>query len=236
MRTPLGACPVCARHVRVSEHTCPFCRTELLSSFRDATPPPSPRVRLSRAALYALRVGTLSTTTVACGSGQTGDAYREASADGSEPSADGSEDSQEDSPFLMGVAYGLAITFQLCDSSADCPQGDTCGPEATDPSLPMTVCNACTSSSSCQPGQVCCAASGFMARTCQTGPCPDVAGLGSIQYCAISAECITMGDTCGPATQSGPSPNLTFCSAPSADGGTTDGGGDATTSDALAGD
>jgi hypothetical protein len=68
------------------------------------------------------------------------------------------------------------------------------------------------------------------------GPCPDVPGLGSIQFCAISAECITMGDTCGPATQSGPTPNLTFCSAPSVDGGATDGEGDVATPDAPAGD
>ncbi|MGA3121848.1 MAG: RING finger protein [Polyangiaceae bacterium] len=66
-RTPLAACPGCARHVRVNEPACPFCRAELPASFRQLPPPPSPAKRLSRAALYALGVGALSAT-AACGS------------------------------------------------------------------------------------------------------------------------------------------------------------------------
>jgi hypothetical protein len=67
-RTPLAACPGCARHVRVNEPACPFCRAELPSSFRQLPPPPSPAKRLSRAALYALGVGALAATAAACGS------------------------------------------------------------------------------------------------------------------------------------------------------------------------
>lgn len=66
-RTSLAACPACSRHVRLDEPSCPFCRAQLPSSFRETTAPPRPAPRLSRAALYALRVGTLSISTVACG-------------------------------------------------------------------------------------------------------------------------------------------------------------------------
>lgn len=65
--TPLAACPHCARHVRVSEPACPFCRADLPSSFRQLPPPPSsPAKRLSRAALHALGVGALAATAAAC--------------------------------------------------------------------------------------------------------------------------------------------------------------------------
>jgi len=67
-KTALAACPACARHVRLDEPACPFCRAQLPPSFRETTAPPRPATRLSRAALYALRVGTLSVSTVACGS------------------------------------------------------------------------------------------------------------------------------------------------------------------------
>jgi hypothetical protein len=67
IKTPLAACPACARHLRVNEPTCPFCRAELPPSFREQTAPPPPAMRLSRAALYALRVGALSVTAAACG-------------------------------------------------------------------------------------------------------------------------------------------------------------------------
>ena len=60
----LAPCPACARHVRVHEPACPFCRAELPSSFRQLVAPPPPATRLSRAALYALRVGVLSSAAV----------------------------------------------------------------------------------------------------------------------------------------------------------------------------
>jgi len=66
-KTALAACPACARHLRVNEPACPFCRAELPPWFRELTAPATPATRLSRAALYALRVGALSVTTVACG-------------------------------------------------------------------------------------------------------------------------------------------------------------------------
>jgi hypothetical protein len=233
IRTPLSACPSCSRHVRVDEPSCPFCRTELPSSFRDVTTPSSPGARLSRAALYALRMGTLSATAAACSSGQPAGAIGKPPLDGSvEPGLDGSE--EEDAPFLMGVAYGLAVSFQLCDSAASCPPGDTCGPLATDPSLPMTVCNGCTSSAGCQPGQVCCSDE-FSTTACQAGPCPDVPGSGPIQLCSISAECFTVGDTCGPPNDHQSEPNLHVCNPPTGDGATTDDGGSIDSSSSIDG-
>src|SRR5580698_7233742 len=65
--THLAACPGCARHVRLTESTCPFCRAALPATFREARLPARPAVRLSRAVLYALGVGTISVTSTACG-------------------------------------------------------------------------------------------------------------------------------------------------------------------------
>jgi hypothetical protein len=67
IRIPLAACPGCARHIRVNEPACPFCRAELPSSFRQVQAPPPPAKRLGRAALYALRASALSATAAACG-------------------------------------------------------------------------------------------------------------------------------------------------------------------------
>ncbi len=67
VRPRLVACPSCARHVRVSELACPFCRVALPSRLREVNAPTLPSVRLNRAALLALRAGALSVTTAACG-------------------------------------------------------------------------------------------------------------------------------------------------------------------------
>jgi hypothetical protein len=91
-RSRLVACPACARHVRVSEPSCPFCKAELPSALRAVTPS-LPAERLSRAALYALRAGALSVTAVACG--------------GAVATGGGSEDSgQSDAVSIPDVAGG----------------------------------------------------------------------------------------------------------------------------------
>jgi|HubBroStandDraft_1064217.scaffolds.fasta_scaffold75566_2 hypothetical protein len=240
--TALGPCPVCARHVRVSEDACPFCRTPLPSSFRKVTTPASPRERLSRAALYALRVGTLSATTAACGGGQTPGADDKLLPDGSESTFDASEESNDDGPSLIAPYGGSPIP--TCNSSADCPSGETCAPQAGDPSI--MVCTGCTSASTCQPGQVCCGERITSTTTCQAGPCPDVMGIGE-QLCAISAECFTPGDTCtnvpllgvgsmglGGLNEADSGSTMRICTAPSDDGGAESGGEDA--DDASGGD
>lgn len=66
MTSALAACPACARHVRLSEPSCPFCRYELPPSFRERAPL-SPASRLNRAALHALRMGAISIAAAACG-------------------------------------------------------------------------------------------------------------------------------------------------------------------------
>ncbi len=107
MRSPLAACPACARHVRVSEVACPFCRSELPESFR-ALVPLSPAKRLNRAALYALRMGAAAATAAACGgSVNSGDN----DAGGTPPhnaQPDGSDDSDTGFTALYGgvAAYG----------------------------------------------------------------------------------------------------------------------------------
>jgi hypothetical protein len=90
-KTHLAACPACARHVRVDEPACPFCRAVLPSSFRDRRAPTPPAKRLSRAALYAFGVGTLSVST-ACG-GAIGGVGGKDSGQGDAPSVgEGGED------------------------------------------------------------------------------------------------------------------------------------------------
>jgi hypothetical protein len=93
----LLACPTCARHVRLDEGVCPFCAAKLPASWsrlREDGVPLSPATRLSRAALYALRMGTLSATTVACGGAVGGGA-------GEQPDSD-----QGDSVAIFEAAYG----------------------------------------------------------------------------------------------------------------------------------
>jgi hypothetical protein len=71
MNSHLRACPSCARHVRVSETACPFCRATLSSDFRASPAPRPPRARLSRAALRAFGTGALALT-AACSSSSSG--------------------------------------------------------------------------------------------------------------------------------------------------------------------
>jgi hypothetical protein len=135
IQTPLAACPACARHLRVTEPTCPFCRAALPASFRELTAPAPPATRLSRAALYALRVGALSVTTVACGgavstgsqehndSGSSDATTIGLAAYGGSPPLDDAG-GQDDAQF--GVMYGL---FMPLDSGGDdAPTGFIGGP------------------------------------------------------------------------------------------------------------
>jgi hypothetical protein len=66
-RSHLAACPSCARHVRTSEETCPFCASALSPAFQAVPAPQAPGTRLARAALFAFGAGTLAMST-ACSS------------------------------------------------------------------------------------------------------------------------------------------------------------------------
>jgi len=70
-RSHLRACPSCARHVRVSEASCPFCATALSDAFRATPPAQPPGVRLTRAALFAFGTGTLAVAAGGCSDGTT---------------------------------------------------------------------------------------------------------------------------------------------------------------------
>jgi hypothetical protein len=112
-------CPSCARHVRVSEGTCPFCAAALPASLRSQPLPRSPGTRLSRAALYAF--GASATALAACGG--TGSTLGDAGRDGSDqigmpvyggPVVDGGEDAFP----TVDAAYG-GPPQDAADAAAD---------------------------------------------------------------------------------------------------------------------
>ena len=123
MSAHLVACPSCARHVRVSEQACPFCRTSLPASFAAAPGPRTVGVRLKRAALYAIG-GTL---TVACGGGlaqpmpgpQDGAPGFDAGDDGA--------DGYTGAPMYGAPAYGIAPLPEAGDDDVDSSIGPLYG-------------------------------------------------------------------------------------------------------------
>ncbi len=84
-------CTSCARHVRLTETSCPFCsavldleqRTALARAFAAR----APKSRVSRAALFAIGIGVITPLTAAC-------------------SSDDSSDQSDAGPILLGSAYG----------------------------------------------------------------------------------------------------------------------------------
>jgi hypothetical protein len=91
----LAACPSCARHVRLSEATCPFCAHALPAELRAAPAPRPPPARLSRNGLYVFGVASVALSS-ACG--------------GEFIASKGSEDAQADAVDDGSIAplYGLA--------------------------------------------------------------------------------------------------------------------------------
>jgi hypothetical protein len=98
----LLVCPSCERHVRAVDTACPFCKLELSAATRASLALRPPTVRLGRAALYALGMGTISLTG-ACGGtviGAADSGSEEAGADGM-MTLDAAEE-----PCNCGAAYG----------------------------------------------------------------------------------------------------------------------------------
>jgi hypothetical protein len=126
IRTPLAACPGCARHIRVNEPECPFCRAELPASFRQIQAPPPPAKRLGRAALYALRASALSATAAACGT-------QFSAAEGDKDSGPVDEASMTTS--AMSSAADGAPSFGYNDASVDA--GDDGEAPGVDSSVPV---------------------------------------------------------------------------------------------------
>jgi hypothetical protein len=117
-RASLFTCPACARHVRVGDSACPFCAASLADATRSFTARPPPKVRMSRAALYAFGVGSLTVAT-ACGG---------AVANGG---VDGEKDSGVDTGFMAVDAYGGPPDFDTgIDRSDDTGTGDDTGDES----------------------------------------------------------------------------------------------------------
>jgi hypothetical protein len=120
---PLTPCPSCARHVRVAESACPFCRAALPASLRGIKSPEAPRSRLSRAAMFALTAAGAAATT-ACG-GMTQAMYGTAIID----DLDGSSDAME----VQGQPhYGAPAEGEPTDGGSSGTASD--GGSATGPS------------------------------------------------------------------------------------------------------
>jgi len=187
MTAILRPCPACSRHVRVSELACPFCSGPFDSAFGAGPAPRAPTVRLARAALFALGAGTAGlSTTCSSSSGPVGPPFAE----------DGGDDT------------GLGIVFY----------GSAGGLDAE---IQQTI--ACMNAADCLPGQVCCGAQVEAVQPpyggpfaveigltrCETAPCPTSdAGLGTVQLCQRSLECVQPGfvcteEICGPPREAG---------------------------------
>ncbi len=127
----LLACSGCARHVRSSEASCPFCGHDLAEDARAHAARQAPTQRLSRAALYAFGVGSLTVAT-ACGgtvastSGGHHDGGTVADAGGQEPDV-GVGQPVYGAPFDAAFAppYGIAPPFDAEEpSDAGAPEPD----------------------------------------------------------------------------------------------------------------
>src|SRR4051794_6550185 len=111
-------CPSCARHVRASEETCPFCDSGLPASLATQPAPRSPATRLSRAALFAF--GTSAAAIAACGGSTTGSPKDDVTlldAAYGGPPRDGAPDAEEDSPFLNAAYGGPPIDASVPDAA-----------------------------------------------------------------------------------------------------------------------
>jgi hypothetical protein len=195
----LVPCAACSRHVRWAEVKCPFCGADCgaaVSSGPPPHPPPDPFQRLAAAAVVA---AGMAVTSCSAKSGTSGIATSGIAPYGSPPS--------------VGVAFFDASLPSNFDGSL---------------AIGSTVIGsnnlACTSSASCLPGDVCCVDFQNSASGCQPGPCTSTspAGIGPLQLCGISAECLVQGDVCGSPTQSIQvefPPGTLICNAPG-DGGT----------------
>jgi len=106
MYEPLVPCPACRRHVRATDHACPFCAGAL----GDARPVPGTRARLRRSAL-----AVFTSTLVACGGTTTEDPGKDAAADGV---SDGKVDVAVDGPSDGLLDTGLLDTG-LFDTGID---------------------------------------------------------------------------------------------------------------------
>ena len=126
-RAHLLPCPTCARHVRVTESSCPFCGALLEESFRA-----SPRIvrrpigRVTRASIYALGTSTVAFAT-ACGDPTITPLY---GAPGYPPPDATTEDVQARPHYGGPPADAGQDAFPIVDAAYGGPPIDA-GPDAT---------------------------------------------------------------------------------------------------------
>ncbi len=97
-KSHLRPCAACARHIRVSELACPFCRAEQSAAARTSPAPLAPRARLTRAAMFAL--GT-SAAAVASGCGAQASESKVV-----DDAGQGAADTGTDAPIIPVPSYG----------------------------------------------------------------------------------------------------------------------------------
>jgi hypothetical protein len=126
-KAPLAACPSCARHVRVSEASCPFCRTSLPAAFGARPAPRPPPGRLTRAALYALGAAGTMSASIACGSASSlyGAPPRDSGID--------EKDSGSTADSMSGALYGGPFVESGAPGDSTAP--DTSSPEDSGPTI-----------------------------------------------------------------------------------------------------
>jgi endogenous inhibitor of DNA gyrase (YacG/DUF329 family) len=109
----LVKCTSCARHVRLSETSCPFCAAPLdvgeRAASAQAVAAGLPSRRMSRAALLAIGLGVIAPITSACSSDDSTDNGDDAGHDGSVTPAYGLPgDASIDA--MVSVLYGAPVT------------------------------------------------------------------------------------------------------------------------------
>jgi hypothetical protein len=107
-RSLLLVCPSCERHVRVVDEACPFCGLALSAPLRASLALHPPRVRLGRAALYALGMGTLTLAPVACGG-----TVVEQSSEAGTGSGDSAPSDALPDQITIGPSYGHAMLVDV---------------------------------------------------------------------------------------------------------------------------
>ena len=112
----LEPCPHCARHVRTTETSCPFCSAEIAAAMRAVQPRQLPRTRLSRAALLAFGLGVAASSLTGCADDSDDGSGRGDDSDGDDDDDDDDASTRDDGGRVTPV-YGAPV--QPRDAGAD---------------------------------------------------------------------------------------------------------------------
>jgi hypothetical protein len=202
----LATYPSCAHHVRVSESTCPFCRSALSGAFKGTQAGQAPRERLTRAALYALGTAVLALVVGACGSddeGSSGGSGRSVAESGAGrlPVNHRPSDAQCSTSAPPGDCVA-PFPDAGCASDNDCAEAGTNGRCINQGGGPAAPCfctsDTCSVDTNCPNGQTCaCQGAPYTdghSNTCVTGNCRVDADCGA-EYCSPSSLTAICGDS-----------------------------------------